>query len=305
MLKTEEIETFTQIVDSGTITAAAEHLQLAKSAVSRRLSELEEKLGVELFHRSTRKMNLTDSGIVFYQQCTQILDDLMEAEFSVTQSHQEIRGKIKVAAPLSFGLMHLAPAIFDFKKLHPAITFDIDFSDREVDLIQEGFDVGVRIAELKDSSLIARKLAELSTVVCASPDYLRQHGEPKKPEELAQHDCITYSYLERPELWSFLDKDENPITTTVQQIIRVNNGEFMRDAAAAGLGIIRQPTFIAYTDIAAGKLIPILQEYKSMPVNAYAIYPPTRHLSQRVRQFIDFLAERYAGKPCWEQCLSC
>jgi len=305
MLKTEEIEVFTQIVDRGTITAAAEHLQLAKSAVSRRLSELEEKLGVELFHRSTRKINLTDSGLAFYQRCTQILDDLIEAEFSVTQSHQEIRGKIKIAAPLSFGLMHLAPAIIDFKKLHPAVTFDIDFSDREVDLIQEGFDVAVRIAELKDSSLIARKLAELSTVVCASPEYLSQHGEPKTPEELEQHDCITYSYLEQPELWNFLDKNGSSIAITVQQIIRVNNGEFMRDAAAEGLGIIRQPTFISYKDIAAGKLRPILQEYTSAPVNVYAIYPPTRHLSQRVRQFIDFLAERYAGKPCWERCLSC
>ena len=305
MLKTEEIKAFTQIVESGTITAAAKHLRLAKSAVSRRLSELEERLGVELFHRSTRKLILTDSGHALYQRCIQILDDITEAESSVRESHQEIRGQIRIAAPLSFGLMHLTPAIIDFQKQNPAITFDIDFNDREVDLIQEGFDVAIRIANLKDSSLIARKLAELSTVVCASPEYLSKHGEPKTPDELKQHDCITYSYLTRPGQWDFLNKEGKLFSVNVKNGSRANNGEFMRDAATAGLGIIRQPTFIAYEYIAAGKLVPILQDYTTTSVNAYAIYPPTRHLSQRVRQFIDFLAARFAGKPCWEQCLTC
>lgn len=303
MIKTEEIQVFTQIVERETITAAATHLQIAKSAVSRRLSELEERLGVELFHRSTRKLSLTDSGRELYHRCIQIMDEIAEAESSVRESHQDIRGKIRIAAPLSFGLMHLAAAIIDFKKEHPGITFDIDFNDREVDVIQEGFDVAVRIANLKDSSLIARKLVELSTVVCASPEYLNLHGEPKTPDDLKQHDCITYSYLTRPDQWDFLDKEGKLISVTVNNIIRVNNGEFMRDAASAGLGLIRQPTFIAFKDIAAGKLIPLLQDYKSTTVNAYAVYPPTRHLSQRVRQFIDFLAARYEGQPCWELCL--
>lgn len=305
MIKTEEIQVFIQIVERGTITAAAAHLQLAKSAVSRRLSELEERLGVELFHRSTRKLNLTESGRELYQRCLQIMDEIVEAESSIKEAHQDIRGKIKIAAPLSFGLMHLASAIIDFQKEHPAITFDIDFNDREVDLIQEGFDVAVRIAQLKDSSLIARKLAELSTVVCASPEYLSRHGKPSIPEDLKQHDCITYSYLTRPDQWDFLDSDGKLISVNVKNIIRANNGEFMRDAASAGLGIIRQPTFIAFKDIDSGKLIPLLEDYTSTTVNAYAIYPPTRHLSQRVRQFIDFLVARYAGKPCWEQCLKC
>lgn len=301
MLKTDEIKAFTQIVDSGTITAAAEHLQLAKSAVSRRLSELEQRLGVELFHRTTRKLSLTDSGRVLYQRCVQILDDLTEAEHSVSQSHQEIRGQIKVAAPLSFGLMHLGPAIIDFQLQHPAITFDIDFNDREVDLIQEGFDVGIRIANLKDSSLIARKLATLSTVVCASPEYLSRYGEPETPGELRQHACLTYSYLARPNHWEFLDKEGKVISVNVNKTIRANNGNFTRDAAIAGLGIVRQPTFIAYEYIAAGKLVPILQDYEIASYNAYAIYPPTRHLSQRVRQFVDFLVSRFSEQPYWEQ----
>lgn len=303
MLKTEEIQAFIQIVDSGTITAAAEQLRVAKSAVSRRLSELEEQLGVELFHRSTRKLNLTDSGRLFYQRCVIILDEITEAEFSVSQSHKEISGQLKIAVPHSFGVMHLASAIVDFQKQHPAISFDIDLNDREVDLIQEGFDIAIRIGTLKDSSLIARKLAELSTVVCASPKYLHEHGEPIIVEELKQHHCITYSYLEHPDQWNFIDTENKMHKIKINKTMQVNNGEFMRDMAIAGLGVIRQPTFIAYADISSGKLVPILKNYLSTPLNLYAIYPPTRHLSQKVRLFIDFLVERYMGQPYWERCL--
>lgn len=305
MIKTEEMQVFVQIVISGTITAAAQHLQIAKSAVSRRLSEMEEQLGVELFHRSTRKLNLTESGNVLYERCVSILDELHEMESLLTDSNKEISGQIKVAAPLSFGLMHLSSAIIEFKKMHPAITFDIDFNDREIDIIQEGFDVAIRIADLKDSSLIARKLVSLSTVVCASPEYISKYGEAKTPSELVNHECISYSYLSKPEQWDFFDNKDKLIKVIVNKSMRINNGEFMREAASAGLGVLRQPTFIAFKDIDNGKLVPILENYTSKPVNAYAVYPPTRHLSQRVRQFIDFLVVRYEGKPCWEQCLSC
>jgi len=303
MLKTEEIQAFIQIVDSGTITAAAEQLRVAKSAISRRLSELEEQLGVELFHRSTRKLNLTDSGHLFYQRCTLIIDEIREAEFSVSQSHKEISGQLKIAVPHSFGVMHLASAIVDFQKQHPAIFFDIDLNDREVDLIQEGFDIAIRIGTLKDSSLIARKLAELSTVVCASPKYLDKNGKPVTVEELKQHNCIAYSYLEHPDQWDFFDKNNKLYKVKINKIMQINNGEFMRDMAISGLGIIRQPTFIAYEDIVSGNLIPFLHDYRSTPLNLYALYPPTRHLSQKVRLFIDFLVERYTGKPYWEHCL--
>jgi DNA-binding transcriptional LysR family regulator len=301
MLKTEEIHAFVQIVNSGTITAAAERLQLAKSAVSRRLAELEEQLGVELFHRSTRKLSLTDSGRSFYERCSRILEDLAEAEDAVSELHGEINGLIKVAAPLNFGLMHLGPAMIAFQQQHPGIHFDIDFNDREVDLIREGFDVGIRIAELKDSSLIARRLAEVSMVVCASPAYLREHGEPRTPDDLQAHGCITYSNLARPDQWDFRDSEGNPFRVRVNTIMTANNGGFMRDAAVAGLGVLRQPNFIAYEAIVSGELVPILTQYSVTPFNAYALYPPTRHLSQRVRQFVDFLVERFAGEPYWEQ----
>lgn len=231
-----------------------------------------------------------------------ILDDLTEIEHSVSQLHQEIRGQIKVAAPLSFGVMHLGPAIIEFQRQHPAISFDIDFNDREVDLIQEGFDVGIRIARLKDSSLIARRLADLTMVTCASPDYIAEYGEPQTPEALQQYACITYSNNPRPDQWDFRDKQNRLISVKVNNTLSANNGEFMRNAAVAGLGVIRQPTFIAYEYIANGKLVPVLQDYQAAPINAYAIYPPTRHLSRRVRQFVDFLADRFEGQPYWEQC---
>ena len=304
MLKTEELQAFVQIVDAVTITAAAERLGLAKSAVSRRLSELEDELGVELFHRTTRKLTLTDSGRGFYERSVRILADLEEASNAVSQAHHELSGQLRVAAPFSFGVLHLGPAIIEFQQQHPKLNFDIDFNDRQIDLIQEGFDVGIRIAHLKDSSLIARKLAKVSTIVCASPDYLATHGTPMTPEDLTDHPCLTYSYLDNPEQWSFVDLQGQMQTVTVPRVMQANNGDYMRHAAIAGLGVLRQPIFIAYESIANGELVPILEDYTIPPVNAYAIYPPTRHLSQRVRTFIDFLVERFAGVPYWEQCLS-
>jgi len=303
MIKTEEIQTFVHIVDASTITAAAERLSLAKSAVSRRLSELEEQLGVELFHRTTRKLVLTDSGGGFYQRCVQILADLQEAEDAVSQAHHELSGRLRVAAPLSFGAMHLSSAIIEFQKLHPKLYFDIDFDDRKIDLIQEGFDVGIRIAELKDSSLIARKFASVSFVICASPAYLKQHGQPETPEDLKDHFCFTYSNKDRPDQWKFTDKQGGTQSLKIPKMMQANNGLFLNTAAIEGLGIVYQPTFIAHESLAKGELISILQDYTISNVNAYAIYPPTRHLSQRVRRFIDFLVERFSGVPYWEECL--
>ena len=304
MLKTEEIQAFVHIVDAVTITDAAARLGVAKSAVSRRLSDLEQQLGVELFHRTTRKLVLTETGQGFYTRCIQILADMEQAEHAVSHAHQELSGLLRVAAPLSFGVMHLGPAIIEFQKLHPQIQFDIDFNDRQIDLIQEGFDLGIRIANLKDSSLMARKLASLTVVVCASQDYIKRHGAPSTPDELANHTCLTYSYLDSPSQWLFFDKNGEMISIKVPRIMQANNGSFLSSAAIAGLGIVRQPTFIAHESIAKGELIPILQDYAISEVSAYAIYPPTRHLSQRVRSFIDFLVERYSGVPYWDKCLA-
>ena len=300
MIKTEEIQVFVHIVNAATMTAAAARLGVATSAVSRRLSELEEQLGVELFHRTTRRLVLTESGQAFYSRCLQILADLEEAVHAVSQAHHELSGRLRVAAPLTFGLMHLGPAIIEFQKQHPQLNVDIDFNDRQVDLIHDGFDVGIRIASLKDSSLIARKIAKVSTVVCASPDYLKQRGRPTKPEELTHHSCLTYGHLDHPSHWLFVNKRGNEHIVNVNCTMQANNGIFLNNAAIAGLGVVRLPTFIAYDAIAKGDLIPILQDYSVANVNAYAVYPQTRHLSQRVRRFIDFLVERFSGNPYWE-----
>lgn len=303
MIKTEELQTFVHIVDRVTITAAAARLGLAKSAVSRRLSELEDELGVELFHRTTRKLTLTDSGRGFYHRAIRILADLHEAQAAVSRAHRELSGQLRIAAPFSFGMLHLGPAIVEFQQLHPKLNFDIDFNDRQVDLIQEGFDLGIRIAVLKDSSLIARKLARASIVVCASPDYLAKRGTPLTPDDLAEHHCMTYSYLQHPNRWQFVDQQGAQTVVTVPSTLQSNNGDFIRQAATSGLGVLRQPTFITYESIARGDIVPILQDYTIPHVNIYAIYPPTRHLSQRVRTFIDFLIDRFAGVPYWEKCL--
>ena len=295
-----EIQAFTQIVESGSITAAAERLDIAKSAVSRRLAELEARLGVELFHRSTRKLTLTDSGRGFYERTVRILSDLEEAEHAVCQSHHELRGPLKIAAPLTFGLLHLGPAINDFIHAHPQIQVEIDFNDRQVDVIQEGFDVAIRIARLADSSLIARSIADIGFVTCASPAYLHAHGTPAKPQDLTMHRCLVYSYQDTPNVWKYRDQNGQDIEVRIQPYLEANNGDYLNSAALAGHGILHQPRFIAYEAIARGTLVPILTDYTIPAVSAYAIYPPTRHLSQRVRTFVDFLVGRFTGIPYWE-----
>lgn len=300
MARLAEIQVFIQIVDSGSITAAAERLDLAKSAVSRRLSELEARLRVQLFHRTTRKLTLTDSGRGFYERAVRILSDLEEAELAVSHAHQELQGPLKIAAPLTFGLRHLGPAINEFNLRHPQIQFEIDFNDRLIDVVQEGFDLAIRIAQLQDSSLIARRIATISLITCASPAYLEQHGAPQTLEELNTHTCLAYSYLENPAVWHYHDQHGNEMNIRVTPSLQANNGDYLLAAAIAGLGIVRQPRFIAYKAIQRGELIPILTDFTIPTLNAYAIYPPTRHLSQRVRAFVDFLIERFGGTPYWD-----
>jgi len=300
MNRFENMDTFIKVVETGSISGAADRLGVAKSAVSRRLKELEMHLSVELFHRTTRQMNLTDTGRAFYHQAVRILDDVLEAELATSQAHGTLKGSLKIALPSSFGLMHMGAVINDFLKEHPQIEFDLDFNDREVDLIQEGFDLAIRIANLPDSSLIARRFAPIKTVMCASPDYLEQRGIPRSPDELIEHQCLVYSLLRDFDYWHLTDANGNDIKTKVRPYLKASTGEFIRDAAVEGRGIILVPTFIAYKEIERGALLPVLKDYTSPQINAYAIYPQTRHLSQRVRTFVDFLVNRFKGTPYWD-----
>ncbi len=301
MHKFEDLQAFVAVVEAGSFTAAADRLDLAKSAISRRVSALEERLGVQLLRRTTRVLNLTETGSSFYEHSARILADLEEAEAAVQQEHGELRGTLRVALPLSFGVRHMCKPIAAFSKLHPKVEFDLNLNDRRVDLIEEGVDVALRIGRLQDSSHIARRLFDVRAVVCASPHYLKVHGEPQTPDDLRNHRCLVYSNLADPGRWGYKDEDGNVLKVGVQPVMSASSGDFLANAAAHGMGLVIQPTFIASESIRRGNLVPVLTKYDWPISPAYAIYPPTRHLSYRVRAFIDFLAERFSGTPQWDR----
>ena len=301
MDKFEDLQAFVAVVDAGSFTAAADRLGSAKSAVSRRISALEERLGVQLLHRTTRALNLTETGRSFYEHGTRILSDLEEAEAAVQQEHGELRGTLRFALPLSFGVRHMCGPIGAFSKMHPKIRFDLDLNDRRIDLIEDNFDVALRIGHLADSSLIARRLFDVRAVVCASPHYLNVHGTPTSPDDLRDHECLVYSNLVDPDRWNYEDSDGNQGTVKVKRVMRASSGDFLCNAAAHGMGIVTLPTFLVSQTIRSGNLIPILTDYKFPVIPAYAVYPPTRHLSYRVRAFIDFLVEKFSGTPQWDR----
>ncbi|TXI18377.1 MAG: LysR family transcriptional regulator [Nitrosomonas sp.] len=299
----ENMNAFVRVVEAGSISAAADRMDVAKSVISRRLKELEAHLGVELFHRTTRQMNLTDSGRAFYQQSVRILADILEAEHATSQFHGALKGTLKVALPLSFGLMHLGPAINEFLQANPEVEFDLDFNDRQVDILAEGFDLAIRIASLPDSSLIARRLAPIQTVMAASPAYIERVSMPQSPHELIHHRCLVYNLINNLESWNLYDTTGQLFKTRITPYLKASNGEFLRDAAANGLGIVLLPTFIVYREIERGALLPLLTNYYTSQLAVYAIYPQTRHLSQRVRAFVDFLVKRFERLPYWDECL--
>jgi DNA-binding transcriptional LysR family regulator len=301
MDKFEDLQAFVAVVEAGSFTAAAERLNSAKSAVSRRVSALEERLGVQLLRRTTRVLNLTETGQSFYDHSARILADLDEAEAAVQHEHGELRGTLRVALPLSFGVRHMCKPIATYTKQHPKLHFDLDLNDRRIDLLEEGMDLALRIGHLKDSSLIARRLFDVRTVVSASPHYIKSHGAPSAPEELADHDCLVYSNLADPDKWQWKDADGKEHVIKVNTVLRASSGDFLANAAAHGLGVVIQPTFLAAEAVRRGNLVPVLTDYEWPVSPAYAVYPPTRHLSYRVRAFIDFLAERFAGTPQWDR----
>jgi DNA-binding transcriptional LysR family regulator len=297
----EELQVFVAVVEAGSFTAAADRLDIAKSAVSRRVSALEERLGAQLLRRTTRRLNLTETGQSFYEHSARILADLDEAEAAVAQEHGELRGVLRVALPLSFGVRHMSEPIADFSRRHPRVSFELDLNDRRVDLVAEGADLALRIGRLADSSLIARRLFEARTVVCASPAYLERSGTPATPGDLVDHDCLVYGNLPDPMRWVCTDSEGNRHSTDVHAAMTASSGDFLCAASVEGLGIAMQPTFIAGEAIGRGDLVPILTEYTWPVTPAYAVYPPTRHLSYRVREFIDFLAGHFAGTPEWDR----
>ncbi len=295
----EDMQAFVAIIDAGTISRAAQQMGMAKSAVSRRLSDLETRLNVQLLNRTTRKSSLTDAGRLYYQRARQIIDDVNELHTTTSNAKATLEGDLKVALPLSFGLQHLTPAINEFATLHQGINFILNFSDHQVDIVEEGFDIAIRIAELKDSSHIAKKLTSVKLITCASPEYLKNNALPVEPADLRHHDILEYNHTGAAT--HFIDPRGKAINLRLTSKLVSNNGDYLCAAVSSGLGISFLPTFMVWKHIQEGSIIPILKEYQLPSLSAYAIYPQTRHLSQRVRLFIDFLVEKFGTEPHWDQ----
>jgi DNA-binding transcriptional LysR family regulator len=288
-----EMKVFAAVVDAGSFTAAAQALEMSKAAVSRYVGDLEERLGLRLLQRTTRKLSPTTEGEIFHARCRELLDNLDEAEAEITARSGEASGLLKVNVPVTFGVMYLANLWPALLSRHPKLALDITLSDRVVDLVEDGFDLAVRIGQLPSSSLIVRRLASTRLVLCASPGYLRKRGAPQRPQELLQHDIISYSMLSMGEQWTFTGPDGEASVKVVPRV-RTNSGDTCRAAALQDQGIILQPTFMVGSDLAAGTLCEIMPAYRSVELGVYAVYPSRKFVSPRVRVAIDFLVEAFA-----------
>ncbi|MGI9132897.1 MAG: LysR substrate-binding domain-containing protein [Rhodoferax sp.] len=287
-----EMQTFNAVVDNGSFVKAADALHMSKAAVSRHVVDMETRLGVRLLQRTTRRLSLTDDGQMFYARSKELLAALDEAEAEVTSRSAAASGLLRVNAPLSFGITHLAPLWGAFKALHPKVTLDITLADRVVDLVEEGYDMAVRIGNLDNSTLVSRRLASTRMVLCASPGYLQQHGTPTQPHELADHAVIAYAYWAGKDEWSF-DGPSGPVSVKTAPIIRTNSGDTCRAAALAHQGIVLQPSFIVGPDLNAGSLVELMPEYRALQFGIYAVYPTRKHMPAKVRALIDFLMQHF------------
>lgn len=290
---------FSQVVESGSFSRAAAKLELSTTAVSRQVADLENHLQTRLLNRTTRRLSLTESGKAFHARCVQLLHDLEEAEREASSAAVQPRGTLRLTSSVNFGMRYLAPEIVRFKAAHPEMKFDVQLSDRVVDLVEEGFDLAVRIGATGGEHLVARRLGETRIVPCASPGYLRERGVPRTPEDLARHDCFTYEYVSPRGEWRYLDRDGSERRVRFGGSLHSNNGDLLAEAAARGGGIVLEPGFIVGPEIRAGRLVPLLQEYAVPPLPIYAVYPSRRHLSAKVRVFVDFLVERFAASLDW------
>lgn len=296
----EDMAMFVRVVEAGSITKAAEQLNIAKSAVSRRLKELETRLGSQLISRTTRQSNLTQAGEQYYQKVHHILSEVDALNEETSGTPTRIEGTLKMTAPLSFGLMHLNDVIDEYANQHPELKFELDFSDRHTDLIEEGFELAIRIRELQDSSYQAKRLALIRYALCASPEYLERMGTPKTFDDLSEHEFLQYG-MSKSSTIELIDEQGKKHQVAVIGKIKANNGDFLREMAVKGHGIAFLPTFITYQALISGELVPILQQYQLPTLNAYAVYPKNRFLSQRCRYLIDFIAERFGDNPYWDK----
>lgn len=288
-----DIAVFIRIVDTGSFTATAEALGLTQSTVSKSVSRLEERFGTRLLNRSTRKFSLTEAGSMLYERGKRALVEIEEVEVEVGRLQTEPRGMLRVSAPTSFGALHLAPILPAFLERYPALTIDLQLDDRQIDLLEEGFDCAIRIKELGDSTLVAKRLAPCRQVICAAPEYLRRHGRPRTPEELKRHPVLIYTY--RASLGEWILRGPNGETTKIETSARLssNSGIALTQAALSGFGIVVPPKFYITKELERGRLEVILEDHTVLPaLNIYVIYPERRYLSPKIRAFVDFLDEQ-------------
>ena len=290
-----EMQTFNAVVDAGSFVKAAEALNLPKAAMSRYVADLEARLGVRLLHRTTRRLSLTEEGEIFYMRCKEVLAGLDEAESEITSRNTAASGLLSINAPVTFGVLHLAPLWGEFLDLHPKVTLEVALIDRVVDLVEEGYDLAIRIASLPSSSLISRRLTSTRLILCASPEYLKKKGVPMHPADLAGHSVISYSYLATRDEW-FFEGSQGALSVKTHPSMRTNSGETCRAAALAHQGIVLQPDFLIGDDLATGRLVELMPEYRSIELGIYAVYPTRKHVPPKVRAVIDFLTTFFAHK---------
>jgi DNA-binding transcriptional LysR family regulator len=295
MDKFQEMKAFVSVAETGSFVRAADALGLSKTAVSRLVGDLEARLGTRLMHRTTRKRSLTPEGEVFLERCRQLLDGVAEAEAELTARSGEAVGRLRVNVPVTFGLLHLAPLWPAFMAMHPRVELDITLTDRLVDLVEEGYDLAVRIARLQPSSLVSRQLSTTRLVLCASPEYLRRHGTPVHPAELTQHAVIAYTLLSMGERWEF-NGPQGPVAATITPQMRTNSGDTCCAAALQHRGLVLQPTFLVGPHMASGALVEVMPQYRSAELGVFAVYPSRKHLTPKVRVLIDFLVEAFRAR---------
>lgn len=294
MDRLDAMQLFVRVAELGSFSAAAQQLDVARSVVTRQIAALEAHLGIKLMVRSTRRLALTSAGTAYLEKCRVILNLVEAAETGIAEERATPRGNIRVSLPLSFGLKRLAPMLLDFSQRYPEVTLDMDFSDRRINLIEEGVDLSIRITRRLEGGDVARRIGSSRMMFVASPEYLARHGRPEKPSELANHICLGYTNAGTVQQWQIV-VDGQPESLHIRSRLNANNGEVLTEAAAQGLGITCPPDFIADTFIAAGRVVEILQDFPMPELGIYAMLPSNRHIPHRVRVLMDYLAERLAG----------
>lgn len=294
------MRTFAAVAAEESFTSAAERLEISPQLASKYVRQLEERLGVRLLNRSTRRLSLTEAGQAYYDRVRQILLDIDDMEGAVGDLSARARGTLRINAPMSFGQLHLAQAICEYRDTQPEVEVDLTLNDRIADVVSEGFDLAIRIGRLEESSLVARRLASARVVACGSPAYFQSRGIPETPEQLADHECLRYAYFSGFDRWRF-ERNGKAHTVRIQGPYSANNGDVLRIAALAGEGIVLQPTFIVGEDIQSGRLQTVLDEYCPPVLNIYAVYAHRQYLSAKVRTFVDFLAAYFGSPPYWDR----